>query len=146
MVPLLVSSLSLEEVIETSITDAVGSCFSNIPGLLVGRMVDQYNHSGAENLIDAVVGSIHYTLDEYDSAELFTRLFVRLVEANADSIRHLISLEHWPAESTIVVKQQARKAPDPVKTLMEDYRHAREQGDYYPERLRRAFDEVESSM
>ena len=146
MVPILVSSISLEEVIETSITEALGSCFSNIPGLLVGRMVDQYNHSGAEGLVDAVVSSIHYTIDEYNSAELFTRLFVRLVETNADPVHNLITLEHWPAESTIVVKQQTRKAPDPVKTLMEGYRHAKEQGDYYPERLRRAFDEVESSM
>lgn len=146
MVPILVSSISLEEVIETSITEALGSCFSNIPGLLVSRMVDQYNHSGSDGLVDAVVSSVYYTFPEYDTAELFIRLFVRLVEANADPVQHLISLEHWLAESTIVVKQQPRPAPNPVRTLMDEYRHAKEQGDYYPERLRRAFDEVESSL
>jgi hypothetical protein len=109
-------------------------------------MVDHYNVSGSEGLVDSVVSSPHYTLDEYGSAELFARLFVRLIEANADTVQHLITLELWQTESTIVVKQSARAATDPVKKLMEAYHHATDQGDYFPERLRRAFEEVESNL
>lgn len=146
MVPLLVSVLSLEEVIETSIAEVLGSCFVNIPAAMVGRMVDHYNYSGSDGIVDAIIGSPHYTFDEYDTAELFARLFIRLIESNADPVQHLVTLEHWPSENTVVVKQTIRPPQNPVEVLMEVYHHAIEQGDYYPERLRRAFDEVSSSM
>lgn len=138
----LVSTDLLEQSIEEALTRTLGSCFSNIPSGLVERLVDHYNRHGAEGLLDHLIQSQHYQLEEYASAESFTRQFLHLAESRIDIKEYRVSLEYWRSEQTLVVRTHRRPRPTSAQGLVETYRHAQEQGDYFPERLRRALDEV----
>lgn len=143
MVPYLVSSYELEEIIRTFIVnEGSGVCFHAEVGNMVDHMVDHYNRSESECLLDTVIESVRDKLDDYSHADLIVSRFLRLIESNADVSRVRVRLEFRAKESTIVVRHVRRPPPDPILKLTEEYRHATEQGDFIPERLRRAFEEL----
>lgn len=144
MVPILVSTEELESVITDTFKEELGSCFANIPGELVSTIVDHYNGPDSGDLLDAVVGSPHYTLGSYEPAELFISLFLSLVTNWADISQHRATLEYSSKDCAILVRFNEQPKPNKARSLLEEYHHAEEQGDFYPERLRRAFEEIES--
>lgn len=146
MTTVLVSTVELEDTIHTALTESVGSCYTNVPGSIVKAMVGHYNYQESDCLLDTIVGHPDFKSDEYTSAEAFADLFVRLVESNADMSKQRVTLEYCQRDSTIIVTILDRKQKSKTSALMEEYHHAREQWDFYPERLLRAFGEIESLL
>lgn len=142
MVQYLLDSGELEQHLEALIKDHQGTCFPTEVTNALQRMVDSYNHSQSTEVLDSLIGQGKQRLGDYSGAEFIVDQFVSLVESCVDRKTHGVSLEYHPKDEVLVAIPKPNPLPDPVKHLKEEYQHATSQGDFYPERMRRAFNEL----
>jgi len=139
---ILVTSSELEQLIYQMLRHQLDSVFPSQVSTVVHRMVEQYNHSQSSDLIDCVVEAVKEYLDDYSLVDLVVDHFVRLIEQCIDTVDCISTLEYDAANETIYITQRLKPNPPAVIRLKEEYQNAQSQGDFYPERLRRAFDEL----
>lgn len=145
MTTYVVASGEVESAIREMFLDQLGTAFSGKIIGVMATMVSAYNRTESVEMIDAVIESVGHELTDYSPVDAFVEQFVRLVEAGIDPRKERAELEYFPLEEAIVVTPVKRPAPKPSIKIKEEYRHAEAQGDFYPERLRRAFEELISS-
>lgn len=110
----------------------------------VALMVESYNATQGEALIDCMIEAFRQRLDDYSVIDIIVAQFVDLVESFAESIGTHLHLVYDQVNETLYVNVKPTRINPAVK-LKEEYQNAQAQGDFYPERLRRAFDELLSS-
>jgi hypothetical protein len=142
----LVSTSELERTIEALMDAQNALDFPREVPATVQALVNQYNLSEADNLIAVVIELFGARLDDYSPIDHIVACFQRLVAPFAQHQMDTMELEYDAGSETIIVTPRPRSLPDPVSRIKEEYQHARTQGDFYPERLRRAFDELSSGL
>jgi len=145
MTTYVVASSDVESAIREMLLDQLGTAFSGKIIGVMAVMVGSYNRTESVEMIDAVIEALGQELSDYSPVDAFVDQFVRLVEAGIDPKKERADLEYFPQEEAIVVTPVKRPAPKPSIKIKDEYHHAQAQGDFYPERLRRAFEELISS-
>ncbi|MNI61273.1 hypothetical protein D3C73_1165340 [compost metagenome] len=112
---------------------------------VIGRLVDTYNRTESEDLLDSVIESFKIPLNDYSPVDAIIAHFLALVERPVDMRTYRPVLEYSVSNDTIVIRPHRRPAPNPTTRIKEDFNHAQAQGDFLPERLRRAYEELVSS-
>jgi hypothetical protein len=145
MTTFLVSTGELETMLREMFLEQHGSCFSTTVTKAVIAMVHSYNRTESTTLVDDVIESVKGNLSDYSPVDDIVGHFIRLVETGTDLKQYFLELEYHPLNESLFVEQRPRPVPKPSLRLKEDFNHAQEQGDFYPERLRRALEELISS-
>ncbi|MNZ13961.1 hypothetical protein D3C78_308740 [compost metagenome] len=145
MVTFLVSTSEIESMILDMLRDQFGGCFAMEATNVISAMVNSYNRTESDGIVDAVIESIKKPLVNYSPVDVIAAIFVHLIEEPVDTEVNLATLEYRANDDTIVVRQSRRPVPNPTMRIKEDYHHAQAQGDFFPERLRRAYEELISS-
>lgn len=145
MTTFLVATGEVETMLREMFLEQHGSCFSSTVVKAVMAMVNSYNRTASATLVDDVIEAVKGNLSDYSPVDDIAAQFTRLVETGTDLKMYMLDLEYHPADETLVVTQRLRPVPKPSTRIKEEYHHAKEQGDFYPERLRRAFEELISS-
>lgn len=140
MIPVLVSSSSLEAVVYDVFTDQLGNCFQSDVTNLISRMCDSYNATQDDLLIDAALKGMERELSDYSSIDMIVELFLRLVSGYVNTETHFPVLQYETTRETIVITSRLKPKPTVIDSLISEYRHAESRGDYLPERYRRAFE------
>jgi hypothetical protein len=142
----LVSTSELENTI-TALMDAHNALdFPREVPDTVQALVESYNQSQGDDLIGVVIELFGGRLDDYSPFDIIIAGFLGLVDRFVDPRIEVAELQYDPNSEAIVVTPRRVGQPDPVGRIKEEYQHARTQGDYYPERLRRAIEELSSSL
>lgn len=140
MIPVLVSSSSLEAIVHDVFTDQLGSCFpSDVTGL-ISRLCVSYNDTQGDLLIDAAIKGMERELSDYSSIDMIVEFFLRLVDGYVNQETHFPVLQYEAIRETIVITSRLKPKPAAIDSLIKEYRHAESRGDYLPERYRRAFE------
>lgn len=145
MVTFLVSTGEMESMILDMLAEQFGGCFTMEATNVIGRLVDTYNRTESAELVDAVIESIRMPLVDYSPVDVIVDHFLSLIERPVNLTMYVPNLEYSAANDTIVVRQFKRPEPNPTTRIKEDFNHAQQQGDFFPERLRRAYEELVSS-
>ncbi|MNB58687.1 hypothetical protein D3C87_364110 [compost metagenome] len=145
MTTFLVATGEIEQALLDMFLEQHGSCFHSTVIKVFTTMVNSYNRTASTNLVDDVIECVKGNLSDYSPVEDIIDQFVRLVETGTDMLACILKLEYEPLNETLFVEQRPRPVPKPSIRLKEDYHHAQEQGDFYPERLRRALEELISA-
>lgn len=140
MVPVLVSTRDLENVISDVLNDQLGTCFPCDVSNLVSRLCDSYCYSGDENLIDAALEGVRFKLQDYAPIDMIVEMFCSLVGGYVDISTHTPILEYRAVDETITITSRLKPRQSVAHFLIDEYKHAESQGDYIPERLRRAIE------
>jgi len=138
----LLGASELEQNIEAIVNENLGVCFAAEVTNAMQRLVDSYNHCQTDELLDRLAAPWTDWLEDYAPLDRIVESFTQLVESCINPTTDIAVLDYLPKEETLVVTQQPKPAPDPVKHLKDEYQHATMQGDFYPERIRRALDEL----
>jgi hypothetical protein len=145
MTTFLVSTGEVETMLREMFLEQHGSCFSSTVTKAVIAMVHSYNRTESATLVDDVIESVKGNLSDYSPVDDIVDQFRRLVETGTDLKKYSLELEYHPLNESLFVEQRPRPVPKPSHRLKEDFNHAQAQGDFYPERLRRALEELISS-
>jgi hypothetical protein len=145
MTTFLVSTGEIETMFREMFLEQHGSCFSSTVTKAMIAMVNSYNRTESTFLVDDVIECVKGNLSDYSPVDDIIAQFLRLVETGVDLKVCIVELEYHPQDETLFVTQAQRPVPKPTHRIKEDYHHAKEQGDFYPERLRRALEELISS-
>lgn len=141
----LVSTGELEAMFRETLLEQHGSCFSSTVTRCMAAMVNSYNRTESIALIDDVIEVLKGNLSDYSPVDDIVAQFTRLVETGTDTNECIVELEYHALDETLVVRPRKRPVPKPSTRIKEEYRHAQAQGDFYPERLRRALEDIISS-
>ncbi len=142
MAQYLLDTSEIEQIVRTAITDLQGVCFDAEATSAVQRLVDGYNVEQTTGLLDQLVKPWAGSIEDYAPLDRIVDGFTQMVERGLDRATHVAVLDYLPTEEALLVTHQPKPAPDPVKHLKDEYQHATMQGDFYPERIRRALDEL----
>lgn len=142
MTTFLVATGEVESMLREMFLEQHGSCFSTTVVKCMTTLVNSYNRTESATLVDDVIESVEGNLSDYSPVDDIVAQFIRLVETGTDLKMYTLDLEYHPLNETLFVAQRLRPVPKPSIRLKEEYHHAQEQGDFYPERLRRAFEEL----
>ncbi len=142
----LVSTAELERTIEALLEAHNALDFPREIPETVHALVQEYNQSEGDDLIGVVIELFGGRLNDYSPIDHIVASFLGLVDSFTRSPAEIATLMYDAGNETIVVDVSLRRLPDPVSRIKEEYQHARTQGDYYPERLRRAFEELSSGL
>jgi hypothetical protein len=145
MTTFLVATGEIETMLREMFLEQHGSCFSSTVTKAVATLVNSYNRTESANLVGDVIESLGGNLSDYSPVDDIADQFIRLVETGTDLKEYFVNLEYHPLNETLFVEQRKRPVPKPSHRIKEDYHHAQKQGDFYPERLRRALEELISS-
>ena len=140
MIPVLVSSSSLEAVVNDIFKDQLGSCFPSDVSSLISRLCASYNETQEDLLIDAAIKGMERELSDYSPIDMVVEFFIRLVDGYVNKETHLPVLQYEATRETIVITSRLKPKPAVIDSLIKEYRHAESRGDYLPERYRRAFE------
>ena len=140
MIPVLVSSSSLEAIVHDIFTDQLGSCFQSDVSNLISRMCTSYNDTQGDFLIDAAIKGMERELSDYSPIDMVVEFFLRLIDGYVDPATHFPVLQYEATRETIVITSRLKPKPAVIDSLIKEYRHAESRGDYLPERYRRAFE------
>lgn len=141
----LVSTGEIEAMFRDTLLEQHGSCFSSTVQRCVTTLVNSYNRTESATLVDDVIEVLEGNLSDYSPVDDIVAQFTRLVETGTDVKECLVELEYHALDETLVVRPRKRPVPKPSIRIKEEYHHAQAQGDFYPERLRRAFEDLISS-
>lgn len=145
MTTFLVSTGEIESMLLNTFLEQHGSCFHSTVIKVVMTMVNSYNRTASATLLDDVIEAVKGNLSDYSPVEDIIDQFIRLVETGTDMKTSILTLEYEPLNETLFVEQRPRPVPKTTHRIKEDYHHAQAQGDFYPERLRRALEELISA-
>lgn len=146
MQKVLVSTGEVESMIREMYLEQYGSCFSSTVINFMATLVNSYNRTESANLVEDVIESLADNRpSDYSPVEDIKDHFIRLVETGADTKVCIVDLEYYPQDETLILTSRPRPVPKPSTRIKDEYHHAQAQGDFYPERLRRAFEDLISS-
>lgn len=145
MTTFLVATGEVETMFREMFLEQHGSCFSSTVDRAMAAMVNSYNRTESATLVDDVIESVKGNLSDYSPVDDIVEQFLRLVETGVDLKTCIVDLEYHPLNETLFVTPRQRPVPRPSLRIKEEYHHAQKQGDFYPERLRRALEELISS-
>jgi len=126
----------------------------------VARLVTCFNRCQYDDLIDGLINLLEVRLTDYAVIDYIAAEFTRLIDQYVQPAPHRFALEYdYTHESLLifprerndglarpVARHQPPQRPPLARDIKEEYQHAQSQGDYYPERLRRAFEELSAGL
>ncbi len=139
----LLSTVEVEDQLEMLLRDIAGAyAFEAEVANALARMVDSYQVTQNALVLDALIGIWADKMDCYLAADAICETFSGMIAACYDPTEQRVELDYDRRTQTLMVTAVPLPRPDPVQQIKETYQHARVQGDFYPERMRRALDEL----
>ncbi len=145
MAAFILATGELESMFKDMLDDSFGHCFPTTVIKLMNAMIDSYNRTEDMYLIDDILESTSEPLMDFTPVDDIACIFTAMLESLVDMKGNVATLEYLPENEALIVRTAPRPIPSNINGIREDYHESVAQGDYHPERTRRAIEELLST-
>lgn len=142
MAAYILSASEFECLFTEMLDTAFGHCFPSTVTRFMNAMIDSYNHSEGTYLVDDIIKVSELPLDDFTPVDFIADRLMSTIDAVVDTVGNVATLEYQPDNEVLIVRYALRPSPSDVHRIRDAYHDSQAQGDYHPERIRRAIEEL----